>query len=108
MSSTSSTRSPRRGAVIVMCSAMTSSPRIVPPSAVYECVDRIASGSSKMRDSTSPTRNPPRAMQMIWLNCHPDSWTWSARRSISVLYSSQLDVQGHGAIDPSFAVQWNG
>ena len=67
MSSTSSTRSPSRGVVIVMCSAMTSSPRIVPPSAVYECVDRIASGSSKMRDSTSPTRRPPRAMQMIWL-----------------------------------------
>ena len=46
MSSTSSTRSPSRGEVIVMCSAITSSPRIVPPSAAYECVDRIASGCS--------------------------------------------------------------
>ncbi len=51
-----------------MCSAITSSPRTVPPSAAYECVDRIASGVSKIRDSTSPTRIPPRAMQMIWLN----------------------------------------
>ena len=32
------------GFVIVMCSAITSSPRIVPPSDVYECVDRMASG----------------------------------------------------------------
>jgi hypothetical protein len=46
MSSTSSTREPSRGDVIVMCSAITSSPRIVPPSAAYECVDRIASGFS--------------------------------------------------------------
>ena len=25
-----------------------------------------------MRDSTSPTRMPPRAMQMIWLKANPD------------------------------------
>src|SRR5450432_1720357 len=90
MSSTRSTRSPKRGLVIVMCSAITSSPRIVPPSAVYECVERIASGSSKIRERTSPTRRPPRATQMIWLNSKSDSWTVSASRSTSRLYSSQL------------------
>ena len=90
MSSTSSTRSPRRGEVIVMCSAITSSPRIVPPPEAYECVDRIASGDSKIRDSTSPTRRPPRAMQMIWLKRKSDSWTLSASRSISLWYWSQV------------------
>src|SRR4051812_13140684 len=43
-----------------------------------------------MRDSTSPTRMPPRAMQMIWLKSKPDSCTVSARRSTSALYCSQL------------------
>src|SRR6267378_1647457 len=43
-----------------------------------------------MRDSTSPTRSPPRAMQMIWLNLKPDSYTVSASRSTSALYSSQV------------------
>jgi hypothetical protein len=26
-----------------------------------------------MRESTSPTRSPPRAMQISWLNCQSDS-----------------------------------
>ena len=49
----------------------------------------IASGLSKMRDSTSPGRMPPRARHRIWSNCQPDACTLSARRSISRWYSSQ-------------------
>src|SRR6185295_8615223 len=41
MSSTSSTRDPSRGEVIVMCSAMTSSPRTVPHSAARDADDLV-------------------------------------------------------------------
>ena len=66
-----------------MCSDTLISPRCVPPSATYELVKMIASGSLKMRDTMSPTRTPPRAMHTIWLKRQPDSCTFAARRSIA-------------------------
>ena len=50
----------------------------------------IASGLSKTREITSPGRMPPRARHRIWSNCQPDPAIFSARRSISMWYSSQL------------------
>jgi len=70
--------------VIVMCFATASVPRSLPPSPGYDWVEMIASGSLKMRDSVSPTRKPPRAMQTIWLKRQPESRTVTARRSIAV------------------------
>ena len=49
----------------------------------------IASGLSNTRDSTSPGRMPPRARHRIWSNSQPEACTLSARRSISMWYSSQ-------------------
>ncbi len=48
-----------------MCWATVISPRTLPASPVYDAVEMIASGVSKMRDSVSPTRSPPRAMHTI-------------------------------------------
>ena len=49
----------------------------------------IASGLSKMRESTSPGRMPPRARHRIWSNSQPELCTFSASRSMSMWYSSQ-------------------
>ena len=37
----------------------------------WEFVDMMARGLSKMRDSTSPGRMPPRARHRIWSNSQP-------------------------------------
>src|SRR6218665_121959 len=49
----------------------------------------MPSGLSNTRESTSPGRMPPRARHRIWSNSQPEAWTFSARRSVSMWYSSQ-------------------
>jgi len=48
----------------------------------------IASGLSKMRDSTSPGRMPPRARHRMVSNSQPDWWILIASFSIRLWYSS--------------------
>src|SRR5690606_33488513 len=50
----------------------------------------MPSGTSKMRDMTSPTRMPPRARPRIRSDVHPDRHPCSVKRSIRRLYPSQV------------------
>ena len=61
-----------------------------------------------MRDRTSPTRKPPRAMQMIWLKL-PSRLVDLEREALDQrVVLVPADVQAHVPCPSAASCQWNG